>query len=294
MNDKLARPANSSLDAYLHRELGAQIQRAMKGQKQGDRMSRVVLTALRTVRDLANCTQASFAASVLQLSLLDLEPNTPLQHAYLIPRRNKHANNALEATLLVGYRGYVELGHRAGVALKAHAVREGDVFEYELGLDERLVHKPSTEPGRGSRRITHAYAVARGARLSTPLWNVIDSADIAMRRARAQTDTIWKANEQAMSEKSAVRAMVRWVPQSSEDVSLGRLAEVHEMENQIEARRANLALGDGVREGLKQLGLPEEPFEGEDAAYEEPFESPRTNGARSLAAELDREPGSDG
>lgn len=285
VNDKLARPA--SLDAYLHRELGVQIQRAMKGQKQGDRMSRVILTALRTVKGLSTCTQASFAASVLQLSLLDLEPNTPLQHAYLIPRKG-------EACLMIGYRGYVELGHRAGVALKAHAVREGDVFEYELGLDERLVHKPSTEAGRNGKPITHAYAVARGARLSTPLWNVIDAADIARRRARAQTDTIWAANVQAMAEKSAVRAMVRWVPQSSEDVSLGRLAEVHEMENQIEARRANLALGDGVREGLKQLGLPEEPFEGEDSAYEEPPESPRTNGARSLAAELDREPGQDG
>ena len=50
-----------------------------------DRMMRIALSALRTTPDLAKCTIQSVAMSLMGCSVLGLEPNTPLGHAYLIP-----------------------------------------------------------------------------------------------------------------------------------------------------------------------------------------------------------------
>ena len=51
-----------------------------------DRMLRTVTTALRTTPKLADCTPLSFLGAVMSCASLGLEPNNPLQHAWLIPR----------------------------------------------------------------------------------------------------------------------------------------------------------------------------------------------------------------
>lgn len=199
-----------------------EIARALPKHITPDRMARVILTAVRTVPDLARCTQASFAGCVLQCAQLGLEPNTPLGFAYLIPRRNGKASerqkrDVWECTMVIGYQGFLELSRRAGVNSYAHAVRQGDVFDYELGLNPTLKHKPGEAADREKKPITHVYAVARTKEFADlPIFVVLSRSQIDARRARAQTQMIWKSDEEAMTQKTGIRALWKWMPKTVE------------------------------------------------------------------------------
>src|SRR5882724_3877261 len=79
---------------------------------------------------LRECTPQSILNCLIQAAEMGLEPNTPLQHCFLIPFRNARLNKTF-ATLVIGWRGLV---HRAAMAsgarVEAHLVRMGEKFAY--------------------------------------------------------------------------------------------------------------------------------------------------------------------
>lgn len=206
--------------AGLLKELGPEIARAIPRHVTPDRMARVVLTALRTVPDLARCTRESFAGCVMQLSQLGLEPNTPLGHAYLIPRYNSK-KQCHECTLIIGYQGFLDLGRRAGVNAFAYVVRQGDEFRYTLGLNPELHHIPSSDAARETKPITHVYAVARTKEFAdSPIFVVLSKAQVDARKARSATAgksfSPWSSDEEAMTLKTGIRALWKWMPKTIE------------------------------------------------------------------------------
>ena len=211
-----------TLAKYLDETLRDQIAVALPKHLPPDRMVRVALTALRTVPKLAQCSQVSFAGAIMTLAQLGLEPNTPLGHAYLIPRNDK--KRGLEVTVIIGYQGYLELARRSGLvkSIYAHDVCEGDAFEYELGLHPRLYHVPCGE----GKTLTHAYAVAK-IEGGDPVFSVLTLAEIEARRKRGASgqgySTPWDSDYAAMAMKSAVRALWPWLPKSAE---MARAADV--------------------------------------------------------------------
>src|SRR5262245_6000224 len=70
-----------------------------------ERLARIVLTELRRVRGLADCTPQSLFGAVMTCAQLGLEPGV-LGQAWIIPYKG-------EATLVVGYRGLVALAWRS-------------------------------------------------------------------------------------------------------------------------------------------------------------------------------------
>ena len=139
------------------------------------------------------------------------KPNTPLGHCYLIPY-------GTTCQLLIGYQGMIELALRTGrvTSIKAMVVREGDHFEFEHGLSEKLVHRPGDNEDAA---ITHAYAVAQ-IKDSTPIFWVLSRPQIEARKKRGASGrgkrTPWDTDYEAMAMKSAVRALFKWLPKSAE------------------------------------------------------------------------------
>ncbi len=82
---------------------------------------------------------------------MGLEPNTQLGQAYLLPYKNK---GITECQFQIGYKGLIDLGYRNPQMqiISAQAVYENDKFEYELGLNPRLEHRPALEE-RGEVRL---------------------------------------------------------------------------------------------------------------------------------------------
>lgn len=184
-----------------------------------DRMARVTLTAIRTVKDLWRCTPVSFSASILGLAQLGLEPNTQLGHAYLIPRIMSRSQS-WECTVIVGYQGYLELARRSGLVrgIYAHVVRDGEEFDFERGLHQKLVHRGKAPYGT---LVTHAYAVAHLVDAhADPLFEVLARDEIEARRrigaSGSNHSTPWDTHYDAMAKKSALRALWAWLPKSAE------------------------------------------------------------------------------
>lgn len=247
-------PAEGGGLVALIGSLKSEIARALPRHLNADRMARITLTALRTTPKLALCTPASFAGCVMSLAQLGLEPNTPLGHAYLIPRDNRKSGTT-ECTMLIGYQGMIELSRRSGMIddIYAEVARDVDKFVWQLGTDPRIVHEPASQ-GRSKATVTHAYAVAfvRGA--SRPAFKVLDVDDIAARRARSQGASSnyspWATDYAAMAQKSAVRALWKFLPKSAE------MARAEAIDDAVEDGKAIVAaLEPEVADVLQQRGL---------------------------------------
>ena len=109
-----------------------------------ERFTRMTLSALSANPQLMSCTPSSFLGAMMTAAQLGVEPNTPLGQAYLIPYKNKGKD---ECQFQLGYKGLIDLAYRSGEisTISAHKVCEGDVFEYELGLEPKLKHIPAKE-----------------------------------------------------------------------------------------------------------------------------------------------------
>jgi recombination protein RecT len=207
--------------AKLIQAMTPELARALPRHMTGDRMARIVLTAIRINPKLAECTQASFLGCTLSCAMLGLEPNTPLGLAYLIPRKNNKNQGRLECTLQIGYHGMVELAWRAGTNVSAYTVREGDDFRYQLGTKPEIVHLPSEAIERETKKITHAYAVAVTAD-GRSNFTVLTHAQIEARRNRSSSanDGPWITDYEPMCMKTAVRAHFRWMPKATEKATI--------------------------------------------------------------------------
>jgi len=205
--------------ASLLTAMGPQIKLAFPKHLDADRMTRIALTALRTVDGLAQCDKWSFAACVLQAAQLGLEVSTPLGHAYLIPRKNNKRGGVVECTLQLGYQGMIELARRSGQVstIYAYTVHRGDEFSYELGLEPKLKHVPNVEAEQSEKTMTFVYAVAALRSGATDRQFVIlTKRQVDERKARGAGGPAWKSDYLAMARKTAVRALFTWLPKSPE------------------------------------------------------------------------------
>lgn len=137
--------------AELIKVMKPEIERALPEVITPERFTRMALSALNTTPKLAECSQMSFLSALMNAAQLGLEPNTPLGQAYLIPYKNK---SGLECQFQIGYKGLLDLAYRNPEMqiVQAHEVYENDEFDYELGMNPKLVHKP-TLGDRGELRL---------------------------------------------------------------------------------------------------------------------------------------------
>jgi len=179
-----------------------------------DRVCRIAITEFRKNPLLSQCEPMSFIAAIMQASQLGLEIGI-LGSAYIVPFRN-NKNNSVECNLIPGYRGLIDLARRSGniISISAEIVFENDVFEYEKGLEYKLVHKPVLV-GRG--KMIAAYAVARlrdgGAQFLVMSKEEIDE---AKKKSKSANSGPWVSDFEAMAQKTVVRRLFKWLPSSVE------------------------------------------------------------------------------
>lgn len=201
-----------------------------------ERLLSVAMTEIRKTPQLRECTQDSLFGALVQAAQLGLEPGSALGHCYLIPYRNRK-RNIIECQFQIGYKGMLDLARRSGQIRKlyAHCVFEADKFEVSFGLDEALVHVPDFEvEDRG--RIVGAYAVAHlvggGEQFVYLPWRKLQAIRDG---SKAKEDGPWKTHEEEMCQKTAARALFKWLPVSIEAVKAAGLDEAAERGEQANA-----------------------------------------------------------
>ena len=251
--------------ASLLQKLAPEIKRAVPRHVNPERLTRIALTTLRMNPALMMCTPASFLGCVMSAAQLGLEIGGPYAHAYLIPYKN-------ECTLVISYRGMIELARRSGLvsAIYAYDVREGDDFDYELGLHPSLKHTPSTDPERESKKLTHVYAVAK-LKEGEPVFVVLTWAQVQTyrNRSRAKNSGPWVTDTAAMALKTAVRRLFTWIPQSSE------MAQAHALDEATETGRPQLPAFDAtITKALEATGVEVVETDANPGAEDRPNEQP--------------------
>lgn len=188
-----------------------------------DRLARVALTAIGKTPRLQECTGASLLQSIMQAAELGLEPGGALGHAYLVPFKQK--NGPTLCTLIIGYRGLIELARRSGelVQIEAHIIREGDVFEEEYGLHPKFRHVPKRDGALG--RMLGVYMIARTTDGGTHI-EMMTSAEVdrIRMRSRSKDDGPWVTDPDEMAKKTVIKRGMKYLSLSSE--RLKKAAEI--------------------------------------------------------------------
>lgn len=195
-----------------------------------ERFTRMATTAVTMNPDLGECTPSSFIGAMLQAAALGLEPNTPLGQAYLIPYNRKDRRTGKfykEAQFQIGYRGLIELAHRSGefMSIEAHIVYENDEFDYELGLEPKLKHKPAL---RNKGEMVWVYAVYK-LQSGGYGFEVMSREDIEKHRdkySQAKSFSPWVTNFEAMAKKTVIKQALKYAPLKSEFVKAMNNEEV--------------------------------------------------------------------
>lgn len=190
-----------------------QIAKALPSHMSAERMARVALTAISRVPKLAECTQASFFKCLLDLSAWGLEPDG--RRAHLIPYGN-------ECTLILDYKGIVELCFRSGYVKNIHSdvVREGDVFEFSLGKVTR--HTPwafrlDADKPKDSGEIVAAYAIVEMKDDASHVEVMTrQELDAIRNRSKAGKSGPWVSDFSEMCKKTVFRRASKWLPLSAE------------------------------------------------------------------------------
>lgn len=100
-------------------------------------------------------------------------------------------------------------------SVRAHVVYEGDEFEYELGDDERIVHRPNLTAQGG--KIVAAYAIAK-FKDGDIQREVMSSAQIKKIASKATGigKRCWELDEGEMSKKTVIKRLGKRLPSSND------------------------------------------------------------------------------
>ncbi|MCC7147151.1 MAG: recombinase RecT [Phycisphaeraceae bacterium] len=166
---------------------------------------------------IADCTPESVVRQVFACARLNLIPDPVLHLAAIVPFRNGKTGKK-EATLVIEYRGLVELAKRADPSLwlKASTVYENDDYELVEGSVDRLTIKKrwweKNEAGPG--RPLFFYCVSKQANAEEPLLTIISAAEAEKigkaSKAGMREGTPWHDNFERMGEKTTIRRSSRF------------------------------------------------------------------------------------
>lgn len=177
---------------------------------------RVALTAVQKSEALLKCSAGSILQACMDCATYGLTPNSATAEAHLVPFGNS-------AVLVVGYKGLIKLATNSGLVsgVRVRKVYKEDFFDCELGLDERLKHKPAI----GERgEFVGAYAVVVYVDGTKDFTYVSLEQGLAhgkkYSRAFSSKSSPWQSDPESMVCKTAVRMVLKYVPASPESERL--------------------------------------------------------------------------
>lgn len=157
--------------------------------------------------ELLRCTPASLFYAIREAIANGLEIGGLRPHAYLVPFKDK-------VTLIPSYIGLTELIRRTG-NLSHHVlevVHEGDEFEFSLGDNPHITHKPLDTPDRTKKEVTHVYAIfwMRDGAIHRSVWTKarVDAHKERYSKGWQRSDSPWQTAWEAMAKKTLVRDIV--------------------------------------------------------------------------------------
>lgn len=235
-NDLATRVANQAahrtdgpsggLKSQIH-QMKEQFQLAMPRGFDADQLVRDAITCMSNSPQLASCEPLSVLGGLMTCAQLGLRPAV-LGQAWLLPMWDRRTGGN-KATLVVGYKGYLELIHRSGQveSVNAHIIHETDTWDVQYGDNEQLLHKPNLlVPHRDRGRPVLYYATARKRGASKADFQIASVSEMeehrdkfAMAKKNGKVLGPWRDHFDAMALKTMVIKLAKYLPQSPELVA---------------------------------------------------------------------------
>jgi len=171
-----------------------------------DRAVRIATTAIIRNPALQKCTQQSFFDCLWQVYQWGLEPDG--RHAHLIPYGDK-------CTLIIDYKGLVQLMMRTGKVSRIHAdkVCTNDEFVYDLG--EVKTHRPILIGDRGEVYCYYCIIEMQDGATKCEVMTVDEVTKIRDRSRSGKTGP-WVTDFDEMAKKTVFRRASKWCELSAE------------------------------------------------------------------------------
>lgn len=170
------------------------------------RMAFIAVACIRKNPKLGMCTQESFFGCMMTLSAIGLEPDG--RKAHLIPY-------GTECTLIIDYKGLIELVYRSGDVSKIHAdvVCRNDTFKYEKG--EIKIHDIDFGRPRGDEYAFYCIITMKDGTSKCEVMSK-DEVDKIRKRSKAGQSGPWVSDYNEMAKKTVFKRCFKWLPVSPE------------------------------------------------------------------------------
>jgi recombination protein RecT len=170
---------------------------------------------------------ASLFASILHCAELGLNPSQMVGEFYLIPYKDI-------ITPILGYKGLLTLLMRSEKVKKiwCEVVYEDDDFEYELGLEPKLMHIPNHDAVRNSATLKFIYVCAKLQ--DEVIFKVMSKKEIQniVNMSKFPNDLYFndkKDSEQWMAKKTVLKQLSKLMPKDDD-----RLKKAVAMDDNVE------------------------------------------------------------
>lgn len=191
-----------------------QMEKVLPKMLSAERMIAMASTEITKNPKLLECTAQSLIGAVLQASVLGFQPVAALGYCYFVPYGS-------QVQFQIGYKGMLALARRSGeiASVYAEVVREGDKFNYTLGLHRDIVHEPT---GDISKPLTYVYAVVQ-FKDGGDSFVVLSRAEVERLRLRspmqkATPSGAWATDYEAMAKAKAIKQLAKYLPLSIDTV----------------------------------------------------------------------------
>lgn len=204
------------------RQMESQFALAMPKGTEAAQLVRDALTCIQQTPKLADCSPQTVLGALMTCAQLGLRPGVSgLGHAWVLPYWDAKSRTNV-AQLIIGYKGYVDLAYRSGqiATVIARTVYDGDTFDVEYGIDEKLIHKPAMAGDR-SKPIAH-YAIVKLANGGRSFWVMTEDEMQAWKRKYAPKNKAgnivgpWVSDYEAMARKTCLLRLAAWMPKSTD------------------------------------------------------------------------------
>lgn len=204
------------------------IERQLAGAMNSDAFVRSALNIVAKTPLLAQADPATLLGSIMLAAQLRLEIGTGDFH--LTPRTEHRGkpNERVVCVPIIGYGGYITLIDRAGIEVdEPFFIREGDAFKVAASSERGRFYDWEPLDDEETRPWTHVIAYARRTKGTT--WVPLTRAQVEAVRPYGWERTPWKSHPEAMAKKTAIRALAKYLPKSTD---LGRAIEADEQKVQ--------------------------------------------------------------
>lgn len=215
--------ANPTMKDLVEQQLPA-IERQLGGAMSSDAFVRAVLSEITKQPKLMSADPKTVLGGVMLAAQLRLEIGSGLGEFYLTPRKEKGQDVCLP---IIGYQGFIKLVLRSELVtnVEAFLVREGDDFSYGANSDRGMFYDWQPRDFDEKRPWVGVVASA-GMKNGKSTWVYLTRDQVLARRPHYwNKGTPWQTHEEEMTKKTAVRALAKFLPKSTD---LGRAIEADE------------------------------------------------------------------